>query len=383
MDSRLAYAPWKPLPGLGHADWARDASSSGRLTFASRTSPTGPQRLRRSDARPASLTRPPGLAFRRSPQVSGNAPPRDMFDPTLCALCGELRLHYPQYLHRAGPCFADGPDRRRGYRARHAQRGDSHLRRGRPPRRRRRRPFQRGARRAPASPQRNHAHLYTHHVGCSPRRLSPSAPYGAGLPASSSSGRKRTSALGPSRPSTAAIAFACRPSARPTKPSLGDYEDPPPRRAALRAWSSTMRIPPLGHALGAPGAGRRSYGVGRVFIASDSPHLMSPTGATPYEHRHPGCVRSRLEAGGHAGRLGRAELLDSYGNERRPVSAQCRGLDRESPDACSRPATASRRRSFADTPQADAIRADYGARSSPRPCGTNVVHERLPSRLSL
>ncbi len=104
------------------------------------------------------------------------------------------------------------------------------------------------------------------------------------------------------------------------------------------------------------------YGVGRVFIAGDSAHLMSPTGALGMNTGIQDAVDLGWKLDAVLRGWGGAGLLDSYGSERRPVAlrnvaASTENLGRMLSTRDRKPPP----EVFADTPQADAIRADYGA----------------------
>ena len=102
-----------------------------------------------------------------------------------------------------------------------------------------------------------------------------------------------------------------------------------------------------------------------------------------HEHRHPGCGRSRLEAGCGAARLGRGGVAGQL-RERAAAggAAQCRGLDRESWTHALDPRSQAAAGGFRGHPAGGrdprrlwgVVHADHAAR---------MVHERLPSRLSL
>ncbi len=104
------------------------------------------------------------------------------------------------------------------------------------------------------------------------------------------------------------------------------------------------------------------YGVGRVFIAGDSAHLMSPTGALGMNTGIQDAVDLGWKLEAVLRGWGGAELLGSYGSERRPVAlrnvaASTENLGRMLSTRDRKPLP----EVFADTPQADAIRAEYGA----------------------
>jgi 2-polyprenyl-6-methoxyphenol hydroxylase-like FAD-dependent oxidoreductase len=104
------------------------------------------------------------------------------------------------------------------------------------------------------------------------------------------------------------------------------------------------------------------YGAGRVFIAGDSAHLMSPTGALGMNTGIQDAVDLSWKLDAVLRGWGGPELLRSYESERRPVAlrnvaASTENLGRMLSTRDRKPPP----QVFADGPQADAIRAEYGA----------------------
>jgi hypothetical protein len=104
------------------------------------------------------------------------------------------------------------------------------------------------------------------------------------------------------------------------------------------------------------------YGVDRVFIAGDAAHLMSPTGALGMNTGIQDAVDLGWKLEAALAGWGGAELLDSYESERRPVAlrnvaASTENLGRMLSTRDRRPPP----EVFTDGPQADAVRAEYGA----------------------
>jgi 2-polyprenyl-6-methoxyphenol hydroxylase-like FAD-dependent oxidoreductase len=104
------------------------------------------------------------------------------------------------------------------------------------------------------------------------------------------------------------------------------------------------------------------YGAGRVFIAGDSAHLMSPTGALGMNTGIQDAVDLSWKLEAVLRGWGGPELLRSYESERRPVAlrnvaASTENLGRMLSTRDRKPPP----QVFADGPQADAIRAEYGA----------------------
>jgi 2-polyprenyl-6-methoxyphenol hydroxylase-like FAD-dependent oxidoreductase len=104
------------------------------------------------------------------------------------------------------------------------------------------------------------------------------------------------------------------------------------------------------------------YGAGRVFIAGDSAHLMSPTGALGMNTGIQDAVDLSWKLEAVVRGWGGAELLRSYESERRPVAlrnvaASTENLGRMLSTRDRKPPP----QVFADGPEAHAIRAEYGA----------------------
>jgi hypothetical protein len=104
------------------------------------------------------------------------------------------------------------------------------------------------------------------------------------------------------------------------------------------------------------------YGAGRVFIAGDSAHLMSPTGALGMNTGIQDAVDLGWKLDAVLRGWGGPELLRSYESERRPVAlrnvaASTENLERMLSTRDRKPLP----QVFADGPEADAIRAEYGA----------------------
>jgi hypothetical protein len=103
------------------------------------------------------------------------------------------------------------------------------------------------------------------------------------------------------------------------------------------------------------------YGGGRVFIAGDSAHLMSPTGALGMNTGIQDAVDLGWKLEAVLGGWGGAQLLGSYESERRPVAlrnvaASTENLGRMLSTRDRKPPP----QLFETGPQADAIRRDYG-----------------------
>jgi 2-polyprenyl-6-methoxyphenol hydroxylase-like FAD-dependent oxidoreductase len=104
------------------------------------------------------------------------------------------------------------------------------------------------------------------------------------------------------------------------------------------------------------------YGGGRVFIAGDAAHLMSPTGALGMNTGIQDAVDLGWKLDAVLRGWGGAELLASYESERRPVAlrnvaASTENLGRMLSTRDRKPPP----QVFAAGPEADAIRRDYGA----------------------
>ena len=104
------------------------------------------------------------------------------------------------------------------------------------------------------------------------------------------------------------------------------------------------------------------YGGGRVFIAGDAAHLMSPTGALGMNTGIQDAVDLGWKLEAALAGWGGADLLRSYETERRPVAlrnvaASTENLGRMLSTRDRKPPP----QVFAPGPEADAIRADYGA----------------------
>jgi 2-polyprenyl-6-methoxyphenol hydroxylase-like FAD-dependent oxidoreductase len=104
------------------------------------------------------------------------------------------------------------------------------------------------------------------------------------------------------------------------------------------------------------------YGGGRVLIAGDAAHLMSPTGALGMNTGIQDAVDLGWKLDAVLAGWGGAELLSSYESERRPVAlrnvaASTENLGRMLSTRDRRPPP----QVFAVGPQADAVRAEYGA----------------------
>jgi 2-polyprenyl-6-methoxyphenol hydroxylase-like FAD-dependent oxidoreductase len=105
-----------------------------------------------------------------------------------------------------------------------------------------------------------------------------------------------------------------------------------------------------------------SYGTSRVFIAGDAAHLMSPTGALGMNTGIQDAVDLGWKLAAVLQGWGGADLLASYGAERRPVAlrnvaASTENLGRMLSTRERRPPA----EVFEHGPQADAVRRDYGA----------------------
>ncbi|HEY6256393.1 MAG TPA: FAD-dependent oxidoreductase [Xanthobacteraceae bacterium] len=104
------------------------------------------------------------------------------------------------------------------------------------------------------------------------------------------------------------------------------------------------------------------YGAGRVFIAGDAAHLMSPTGALGMNTGIQDAVDLGWKLDAVRRGWGGAQLLRSYESERRPVAvrnvaASTENLGRMLSTRDRKPPP----QVFAEGAEADAIRADYGA----------------------
>jgi FAD binding domain len=104
------------------------------------------------------------------------------------------------------------------------------------------------------------------------------------------------------------------------------------------------------------------YGRGRVFIAGDAAHLMSPTGALGMNTGIQDAVDLGWKLEAALAGWGGADLLRSYETERRPVAlrnvaASTENLGRMLSTRDRKPPP----QVFTPGPEADAIRADYGA----------------------
>jgi 2-polyprenyl-6-methoxyphenol hydroxylase-like FAD-dependent oxidoreductase len=104
------------------------------------------------------------------------------------------------------------------------------------------------------------------------------------------------------------------------------------------------------------------YGGGRAFITGDAAHLMSPTGALGMNTGIQDAVDLGWKLDAVLAGWGGAELLRSYESERRPVAlrnvaASTENLGRMLSTRDRKPPP----EVFADGPEADAIRAAYGA----------------------
>jgi len=103
------------------------------------------------------------------------------------------------------------------------------------------------------------------------------------------------------------------------------------------------------------------YGAGRLFIAGDAAHLMSPTGALGMNTGIQDAVDLGWKLEAALGGWGGAHLLESYERERQPVAfrnvrASTENLGRMLSTRDRRPPP----QVFEDGPAADAIRAEYG-----------------------
>jgi 2-polyprenyl-6-methoxyphenol hydroxylase-like FAD-dependent oxidoreductase len=104
------------------------------------------------------------------------------------------------------------------------------------------------------------------------------------------------------------------------------------------------------------------YGGGRVFIAGDAAHLMSPTGALGMNTGIQDAVDLGWKLEAVLAGWGGAELLRSYESERKPVAL--RNVAASTENLGRMLATRDRKPPplvFADGPEADAVRAEYGA----------------------
>jgi 2-polyprenyl-6-methoxyphenol hydroxylase-like FAD-dependent oxidoreductase len=105
-----------------------------------------------------------------------------------------------------------------------------------------------------------------------------------------------------------------------------------------------------------------SFGTGRVFIAGDAAHLMSPTGALGMNSGIQDAVDLGWKLEARLRGWGGPELLRSYGIERRPVAL--RNVAASSANLRRMVSTRSERppppEIFQDGPAADAMRKDYG-----------------------
>jgi 2-polyprenyl-6-methoxyphenol hydroxylase-like FAD-dependent oxidoreductase len=104
------------------------------------------------------------------------------------------------------------------------------------------------------------------------------------------------------------------------------------------------------------------YGVGRVFIAGDAAHLMSPTGALGMNTGIQDAVDLGWKLEAVLRGFGGAHLLDSYQSERQPVAL--RNVRASTENLGRMLATRDRRpppQVFEAGPQADVVRAEYGA----------------------
>jgi 2-polyprenyl-6-methoxyphenol hydroxylase-like FAD-dependent oxidoreductase len=103
------------------------------------------------------------------------------------------------------------------------------------------------------------------------------------------------------------------------------------------------------------------YGGGRVFIAGDAAHLMSPTGALGMNTGIQDAVDLGWKLAAVLGGWGGAELLRSYGSERRPVAlrnvaASTENLGRMLSTRDRKPPP----QIFMEGAEADAVRQEYG-----------------------
>ena len=198
--------------------------------------------------------------------------------------------------------------------------------------------------------------------------------------ASSSSGRKAPGS--PSWRSTAATASACRSSARPTRSTHTEADI---RAALVRAMGKDFDYEILSVLRWV----RRelvadSYGTERVFLAGDSVHLTSPTGALGMNTGMQDAVDLGWKLDAVLQGWGGPNLLATYEIERKPVAV--RNI-KASTDNLRAHAGA------AHHPQAAAGSLPAGAGGRRRAQGLwrvvhradepRVVHERLPPRLSL
>jgi 2-polyprenyl-6-methoxyphenol hydroxylase-like FAD-dependent oxidoreductase len=104
------------------------------------------------------------------------------------------------------------------------------------------------------------------------------------------------------------------------------------------------------------------YGAGRVYIAGDAAHLMSPTGALGMNSGIQDAVDLGWKLEAVVRGWGGAELLRSYESERRPVAlrnvaASTENLGRMLAPRDRKPPA----QVFADGPEGEAIRREYGA----------------------
>jgi 2-polyprenyl-6-methoxyphenol hydroxylase-like FAD-dependent oxidoreductase len=104
------------------------------------------------------------------------------------------------------------------------------------------------------------------------------------------------------------------------------------------------------------------YGTARVFIAGDSAHLMSPTGALGMNSGMQDAVDLGWKLAAALAGWGGADLLQSYGAERRPVALRNVAASTEN---LGRMLSTRERKPppevFAPGPAADAVRREYGA----------------------
>ena len=125
------------------------------------------------------------------------------------------------------------------------------------------------------------------------------------------------------------------------------------------------------------------YGAGRVFIAGDAAHLMSPTGALGMNTGIQDAVDLGWKLEAVLRGWGGADLLRSYESERRPVALRNVAASTEN---LGRMLSTRERKPppevFETGPQADAIRREYGDWFT-ADHAARMVHERLSSRLPL
>ena len=194
--------------------------------------------------------------------------------------------------------------------------------------------------------------------------------------ASSSSGRRAPGS--PSSRSTAAT--ACAVDRRLGRQGDACEADIPPRCA--RHGPRLRLRDPVGHALGAARARRRPLWDGRVFIAGDAAHRMSPTGGFGM---NTGIQDASISAGSSPRcqrGWGGGSLLRSYEIER-GRSRSATSPRRAAISAACCPASACRRRDLSSRARQATPRAPRSARWFTEDDEAGVVHHRLPPRLPL